>query len=92
MCETAQSRDAGRTASILASRSRSGPVRAPLGAKVSKGFRWSAGGDSREKRVEGTKAFLAWGWEVAPRYVRLVYANELRERLRGIGERVRSAL
>jgi len=34
----------------------------------------------------------AWGSEVAPRYVRLVYANEPLERLRGIGERVRAAL
>ena len=34
----------------------------------------------------------AWGQEVAPRYVRLVYANEPLERLRGIGDRVRAAL
>jgi aspartate/methionine/tyrosine aminotransferase len=34
----------------------------------------------------------AWGREVAPRYVRLVYANEPLERLQGIGERVRAAL
>jgi aspartate/methionine/tyrosine aminotransferase len=34
----------------------------------------------------------AWGEEVAPRYVRLVYANESLDRLRGIGERVRAAL
>jgi aspartate/methionine/tyrosine aminotransferase len=34
----------------------------------------------------------AWGHEVAPRYVRLVYANEPVERLRGIGERIRAAL
>ena len=34
----------------------------------------------------------AWGHEVAPRYVRFVYANEPLERLRGIGERVRAAL
>ena len=34
----------------------------------------------------------AWGPEVAPRHVRLVYANEPLERLRGIGERVRAAL
>lgn len=34
----------------------------------------------------------AWGSEVAPRYVRLVYANESLDRLRGIGERVRAAL
>jgi aspartate/methionine/tyrosine aminotransferase len=34
----------------------------------------------------------AWGPEVAPRYVRLVYANEPLDRLRGIGERVRAAL
>jgi aspartate/methionine/tyrosine aminotransferase len=34
----------------------------------------------------------AWGSQVAPRYVRLVYANEPLERLRGIGERVRAAL
>src|SRR5829696_3449899 len=34
----------------------------------------------------------AWGSEVAPRYVRFVYANEPLERLRGIGERVRAAL
>jgi aspartate/methionine/tyrosine aminotransferase len=34
----------------------------------------------------------AWGEEVAPRYVRLVYATEPLERLRGIGERVRATL
>jgi aspartate/methionine/tyrosine aminotransferase len=34
----------------------------------------------------------AWGHEVAPRYVRLVYANEPVERLQGLGERVRDAL
>jgi aspartate/methionine/tyrosine aminotransferase len=34
----------------------------------------------------------AWGSDVAPGYVRLVYANEPLERLRGIGERVRAAL
>jgi aspartate/methionine/tyrosine aminotransferase len=34
----------------------------------------------------------AWGQDVAPRYVRLVYANEPLDRLRGIGERVRAAL
>lgn len=34
----------------------------------------------------------AWGQEVAPRYVRFVYATEPLERLRGIGERVRAAL
>jgi aspartate/methionine/tyrosine aminotransferase len=34
----------------------------------------------------------AWGEQVAPRYVRLVYATEPLERLRGIGERVRAAL
>ena len=34
----------------------------------------------------------AWGSEVAPRYVRLVYANEPVDRLRGIGDRVRAAL
>ncbi|MGH2955062.1 MAG: pyridoxal phosphate-dependent aminotransferase [Solirubrobacterales bacterium] len=34
----------------------------------------------------------AWGEEVAPRFVRFVYATEPRERLRGIGERVRAAL
>jgi aspartate/methionine/tyrosine aminotransferase len=34
----------------------------------------------------------AWGLGVAPRYVRLVYANEPLDRLRGIGERVRAAL
>lgn len=34
----------------------------------------------------------AWGQEVAPHYVRLVYANEPLERLRGIGDRVRAAL
>jgi aspartate/methionine/tyrosine aminotransferase len=34
----------------------------------------------------------AWGKAVAPRYVRLVYANEPLDRLRGIGERVRAAL
>jgi aspartate/methionine/tyrosine aminotransferase len=34
----------------------------------------------------------AWGHEVAPRYVRLVYANEPVERLRGIGERIHAAL
>ena len=34
----------------------------------------------------------AWGSEVAPRYVRLVYAREPLKRLQGIGERVRAAL
>jgi hypothetical protein len=34
----------------------------------------------------------AWGQEVAPQYVRLVYATEPADRLRGIGERVRAAL
>jgi len=34
----------------------------------------------------------AWGQDVAPRYVRLVYATEPLSRLRGIGERVRAAL
>jgi len=34
----------------------------------------------------------AWGQDVAPRYVRLVYATEPLGRLRGIGERVRAAL
>ena len=34
----------------------------------------------------------AWGQEVAPCYVRLVYANEPIETLRGIGERVRAAV
>lgn len=34
----------------------------------------------------------AWGSEVAPRYIRLVYAREPLLRLRGIGERVRAAL
>jgi aspartate/methionine/tyrosine aminotransferase len=34
----------------------------------------------------------AWGQDDAPRYVRLVYANEPLERLRGIGERIRAAL
>jgi aspartate/methionine/tyrosine aminotransferase len=34
----------------------------------------------------------AWGSEVAPRYVRLVYSNEPLDRLRGIGERVRAVL
>jgi aspartate/methionine/tyrosine aminotransferase len=34
----------------------------------------------------------AWGFEVAPRHVRLVYANEALDRLRGIGQRVRAAL
>ena len=34
----------------------------------------------------------AWGETVAPRHVRLVYANEPLARLRGIGDRVRAAL
>lgn len=34
----------------------------------------------------------AWGEAVAPRHVRLVYANEPLERLRDIGDRVRAAL
>lgn len=34
----------------------------------------------------------AWGQDVAPRYVRLVYATEPLDRLRGIGARVRAAL
>jgi aspartate/methionine/tyrosine aminotransferase len=34
----------------------------------------------------------AWGQEVAPRYVRLVYATEPVDRLSGIGDRVRAAL
>jgi aspartate/methionine/tyrosine aminotransferase len=34
----------------------------------------------------------AWGHEVAPRYVRLVYSNEPLGRLQGIGERVRASL
>ena len=34
----------------------------------------------------------AWGQEVAPRHVRLVYATEPVDRLRGIGDRVRAAL
>jgi aspartate/methionine/tyrosine aminotransferase len=34
----------------------------------------------------------AWGSEVAPRYVRFVYANEPLDTLRGIGEGVRAAL
>jgi aspartate/methionine/tyrosine aminotransferase len=34
----------------------------------------------------------AWGQEVAPRYVRLVFATEPVDRLRGIGDRVRAAL
>ena len=34
----------------------------------------------------------AWGAEVAPRYVRFVFATEPVERLAGIGDRVRSAL
>jgi aspartate/methionine/tyrosine aminotransferase len=34
----------------------------------------------------------AWGEEVAPRHVRLVYATEPLDRLRGMGERVRAAL
>lgn len=34
----------------------------------------------------------AWGEEVAPRYVRLVYSAEPLGRLRGIGDRVRAAL
>jgi aspartate/methionine/tyrosine aminotransferase len=33
-----------------------------------------------------------WGSEAADRYVRFVFANETRERLRGLGERVRGAL
>jgi aspartate/methionine/tyrosine aminotransferase len=34
----------------------------------------------------------AWGHEVAPRYIRLVYATEPVDRLNGIGDRVRAAL
>jgi aspartate/methionine/tyrosine aminotransferase len=34
----------------------------------------------------------AWGEEVAPRYVRLVFATEPLDRLRGIGARVRAAI
>jgi aspartate/methionine/tyrosine aminotransferase len=34
----------------------------------------------------------AWGQDVAPRYVRLVYATEPMDRLQGIGARVRAAL
>jgi aspartate/methionine/tyrosine aminotransferase len=34
----------------------------------------------------------AWGQEVAPRYVRLVYATEPVDRLSGIGNRFRAAL
>jgi aspartate/methionine/tyrosine aminotransferase len=34
----------------------------------------------------------AWGEEVAPRYVRLVFATEPLDRLRGIGDRVRAAI
>ncbi|GAP57088.1 hypothetical protein AHiyo6_36530, partial [Arthrobacter sp. Hiyo6] len=34
----------------------------------------------------------AWGQDVAPRYVRLVYATEPISRLRGVGQRVRAAL
>lgn len=34
----------------------------------------------------------AWGEQVAPRYVRLVFATEPLDRLRGIGDRVRAAL
>jgi aspartate/methionine/tyrosine aminotransferase len=34
----------------------------------------------------------AWGKDVAPRFVRLVYATEPLDRLKGIGERVRAAL
>lgn len=34
----------------------------------------------------------AWGLKVAPRHVRLVFANEPLDRLRGIGDRVRSSL
>ena len=34
----------------------------------------------------------AWGEEVAPRHVRLVFATEPLDRLRGIGERMRAAL
>jgi aspartate/methionine/tyrosine aminotransferase len=34
----------------------------------------------------------AWGASVAPSYVRLVYATEPLHRLRGIGQRVRTAL
>jgi aspartate/methionine/tyrosine aminotransferase len=34
----------------------------------------------------------AWGETVAPRHVRFVFSNEPLERLRGIGERVKSAL
>jgi aspartate/methionine/tyrosine aminotransferase len=42
-------------------------------------------------RIAAT-AMTAWGDEVAPQHVRLVYSNEPLERLRGIGDRVRSAL
>lgn len=42
-------------------------------------------------RVAATP-MTAWGEEVAPRHVRLVFATEPRDRLRGIGERVRAAI
>jgi aspartate/methionine/tyrosine aminotransferase len=42
-------------------------------------------------RIAAT-AMTAWGETVAPRYVRFVYANEPRDRLAGIGARVRAAL
>lgn len=50
---------------------------------------------SKRLLVEGRIAatpMTAWGQDVAPRYVRLVYATEPIGRLRGIGERVRAAL
>ena len=42
-------------------------------------------------RVAATP-MTAWGEQVAPRYVRLVFATEPLDRLRGVGERVRAAL
>ncbi len=44
-----------------------------------------------ESRIAATP-MTAWGQEVAPRYLRLVYATEPVDRLRGIGERFRAAL
>ncbi|MGZ4662574.1 MAG: aspartate aminotransferase, partial [Arthrobacter sp.] len=44
-----------------------------------------------EGRIAATP-MTAWGQDVAPRYVRLVYATEPITRLRGVGQRVRAAL
>ena len=45
-----------------------------------------------EKGRIAATPMTAWGEEIAPRYVRLVYSNEPLDRLEGIGARVQSAL